>query len=726
MLNSQAFPAQFNLASLNGANGFTLNGVSAHDHSGKSVRMIGDINADGVDDFLIDSLRTNSAIEQIYVVFGSRSPSSATFNLADLNGANGFTIDNFYTYSYTPCSVNGAGDVNGDGIDDIIIGCPEALNGLGQSYVLFGRSSPFPAVFNLDALDGSNGFTINGINYGTSSGGNSGSSVSGAGDINNDGIDDFIIGAENALTWSGQSYLIFGSRTPFPAIFNLASLNSTTGFMLNGINYGERSGHSVSRAGDVNGDGIDDFIIGGAASTMYPSENYVVFGSTTPFPETLNLADLNGYNGFKLISIYTNFYDYSGNPVSGAGDINADGVDDLLITALGANGNVAQIYVIFGSRGLFPATFYLADLNGANGFTIDCVSEAQFNKSPVSMAGDVNGDGIDDIIFGLSDSNDYKGQGYVLFGSKTPFPAIFSLANLNGTNGFVLNGMATYSLTGYSVSGAGDVNGDGIADIIIGAPGAIDEPGQSYVVFGKNSLTSSPAASPSATSRPTPSMPPKTVIHLNKTNEVYTASSGNCNFIISANNVTINSLGAYNLYKLLPSADYLLTIYNFNKPTDKIDLTDFPTVSFRNLVITTGSAIVNLPNGQETIIKNLMPYDLQDNNFHFANKGAYPITYDSSDWLVFTAVLTSFFGACFVVAGAWWLIKTFTTPTHTIVHINPMIELATTIATTIEVTVETQITAQSGETIGLESLHYSSSEILVSEADSTSTYDTVN
>ncbi|MGD1867218.1 MAG: integrin alpha, partial [Phormidesmis sp.] len=143
----------------------------------------------------------------------------------------------------------------------------------------------FPAQFNLSDLDGSNGFVLNGI----AGGDRSGFSVSSAGDINGDGLDDLIIGAYYADpngNRSGASYVVFGSDVPFSGAVELSSLDGSNGFVLNGIAGGDLSGRSVSSAGDINGDDIDDLIIGASAADPNGSqsgESYVVFGSDAPF-----------------------------------------------------------------------------------------------------------------------------------------------------------------------------------------------------------------------------------------------------------------------------------------------------------------------------------------------------------------------------------------------------------------------------------------------------------
>ena len=496
------------LSSLDGSNGFILNGIDSGDYSGFSVSSAGDVNGDGYDDLIIGAIYAdpnggNSG--ETYVVYGGASApgTGGRFNLSTLDGSNGFILNGIDETDLSGFSVSSAGDVNGDGYDDLIIGAyladPNGDSNAGETYIVYGGASP-PGTggrFNLSTLDGSNGFILTGIDANDQSG----RSVSSAGDVNGDGYDDLIIGA-NGGDPNGEIYVIYGGANApgSDGVLDLSDLDGTNGFILTGIDANDFSGRSVSSAGDVNGDGYDDLIIG--ANRADPNgdgeagETYIVYGGASA-PGTggrFNLSTLDGSNGFILNGI--DAYDRSGTSVSSAGDVNGDGYDDLIIGAYGADGFVGETYIVYGGANA-PGTGGVLDLgalNGTNGFTLTGIDAGDRSGSSVSSAGDVNGDGYDDLIIGARNAdpngNSNAGETYIVYGgaSAPGTGGVLDLSALDGNNGFILTGIDGGDRSGRSVSSAGDVNGDGYDDLIIGANGADPNGrsslGETYVVYG--------------------------------------------------------------------------------------------------------------------------------------------------------------------------------------------------------------------------------------------------
>lgn len=431
----------------------------------------------------------------------------------------GFRVPGVDSHDFSGFSVSSAGDINGDGFSDVIIGAPfvGGSAGSGAAYVIYGHSAAFGSSLPLSSLDGSNGFRIAGANTYDVSGQTNlfGSSVSSAGDINGDGHADFIIGAPRAGgaggSESGVSYVIFGhdSATPFGPNLDLSTtaLDSNNGFTISGTAAYDWSGYAVSSAGDVNGDGFSDMLIGAhyaQTAGAVTGAAYVVFGGAhVGAGGNVDLATLDGTNGFSIsppagiISV---------NSVATAGDVNGDGFGDLIIAATYADPNgttfSTEEFVVFGHANGTPfgtnGNLDLTTLSGSNGFSITGSGDTgSRGQHVVSTAGDVNGDGFADLIIGApyaTTANGYQsGAAYVLFGKAGGFTANVDLSHLTPSQGFTITGAATDSWAGYSVKVAGDVNGDGYTDMIIGAPHAIgaqvqpngQTSGESYLIFGQ-------------------------------------------------------------------------------------------------------------------------------------------------------------------------------------------------------------------------------------------------
>jgi hypothetical protein len=499
------FPAEIDLDTLDGSDGFAINGEAASDRSGYSLSGAGDVNGDGIDDLIIGAYGSDAGgpnAGRSYLVFGSNNGFPNPLELSSLDGSNGFVLDGEAGSHFSGRGVSDAGDINGDGIDDLLIGAPYASpNGprSGRGYVVFGSDQGLPSAFDLSTLDGLNGFALNGETYGDFAG----RTLSAAGDVNGDGIDDLIIGASGTDidgTNTGRSYVVFGRDQGFPSNLDLSTLDGTNGFALNGELARTQFGWPVSGAGDVNHDGFDDLVIGAFFADFNgdaSGRSYVVFGSGDPFATPLEMSTLDGSNGFVVDGESAD--DVLGRSLAAVGDVNADGIDDLFIGARGALSQgirPGRGYVIFGSTEAFDSAFDLSTLDGSNGFVINGREPFERSGESVAGGGDINGDGIDDLMIGatFADANGANsGRAYVVFGSSDGFPASIDLAGLDGSSGFAVNGAMEGDQAGRSVSIVGDVNGDGVDDLLISADRSAangSNSGRSYVVFGRAAMFS--------------------------------------------------------------------------------------------------------------------------------------------------------------------------------------------------------------------------------------------
>ncbi|MCD4653254.1 integrin alpha, partial [bacterium] len=336
-----------------------------------------------------------------------------------------------------------AGDVNGDGFADIIVGMPfynPNPEPLGNFLVYFGQSDGF---FQIGPEGG-------GFSY-TQSGANLGISVATAGDVNGDGFSDIIAGAwkfDNPEVDEGQAYVYLGEPDDLTLSATWTDeLNQEHGYF----------GYSVACAGDINADGYDDIVVGAIG---YKEYSWATTGAVYTF---------NGsYNG--LATSYSRRVDgnYDGMQmgycVAGAGDVNGDGYDDVLYSAPGRYPG-GKVFLHRGtSSGMSETSSWDAQTTEYG---------ARFGNS-LSSAGDVNGDGYSDVIIGAYQWNSGTGVVTAYYGSSS---------GLSETESWVKTGTDYHDYYGYSVSCAGDVNGDGYSDVIIGAHGASHHPDTDGAVY---------------------------------------------------------------------------------------------------------------------------------------------------------------------------------------------------------------------------------------------------
>jgi hypothetical protein len=405
---------------------------------GKSVAIAGDINGDGYSDIIVGESEFDSK-GKAYIYYGS------------LNGMIDDDPEELYGTqigSRAGTSVSTAGDVNGDGYSDIIIGVPEYSNAQqseGAVFVYYGTN---------DGIDQANKLILEG----NQDNANFGSSVSTAGDVNGDGYVDVIIGMPGktiGVNKVGAAYIYHGSSS---------GLSVTPSTMINGDQSNSGFGNAVSTAGDVNGDGYTDVIIGASTYGLgAKGAAFVHYGSSSGVSNTPNWTK-EGVNASFL-----------GNSVSAAGDVNGDGYSDVIIGAYDfSNGQVAEgaVYVFHGSA---------SGLSQTADWSIESNQDYASFGLDVSAAGDVNGDGYGDIVFSGYNSTNKEGAAYVYHGSNT---------GLSTTPNWSVVGDQNFGRYGSSINTAGDMNGDGYSDLIIGQYGyddigsGVDFDGKVYLYQG--------------------------------------------------------------------------------------------------------------------------------------------------------------------------------------------------------------------------------------------------
>lgn len=346
------------------------------------------------------------------------------------------TVDGPETNSRFGHTVAGAGDVNGDGFDDVLVGAFFGGSAIpGEVSLFYGSPSGIKSKadwrFVCPVPDADFGHQVDGV-----------------GDINGDGFADFLVGATyysgKTLRGGGAFLFLGGSNGP----------GSKPDWEMSGEQPGSGAGFTVAAAGDVNGDGFADILVGAYNQTNSASAR------TIPSQGKVFLYT-GGTNGLSKGPVWapvgegkSSRFGYS---VHGAGDLNGDGYADIVIGGWGFEAerfNAGRVYVYYGARG-GPSSF--------PDWTMTGTQTDQYLGNSVFTAGDVNGDGFDDLIVASNLAawpERYEGVVFVFYGSATGLPEKPSWAFESNQHDFFL---------GHSVATAGDINGDGFDDVILGA-----------------------------------------------------------------------------------------------------------------------------------------------------------------------------------------------------------------------------------------------------------------
>lgn len=467
-------------------------GEARVDYSGYSVSNVGDVDGDDFDDFIIGAFGNDDGENyagKTYLFFGKAGGWAMDTSLSSAD----VSFTGVGNTEHTGRNVSGVGDVNNDGYDDFAIGAAgndEVDEDAGKAYLIFGKGrSSWDSSYSLSQADASF--------LGESKFDYAGREVSGVGDVNNDSIDDFMISAygfDYGGQATGKAYLVLGKSSGWGTDVSLASVPIS--FVGEGIS-SNCSGVNIAGVGDVNGDHKDDILLGFFDSLGNPGKGkaYLILGKSTGWTTNINVLS-------ESIAAFVSEgeKDLAGESVAGVGDVNGDGYDDFVIgapcfDASAQNTDAGKAYLFLGDNNRWsPQSMYPHEVSLSTA-TASFFGEAASNYAghSISGVGDVNNDGFDDFIVGAYGSGAggfLAGQTYLLLGKASGWTPNVNLSGAEGS--FV--GESEYDQSGRyhgSISGAGDVNGDGYDDLLIGAYGNSengDEAGQTYLILGKPSV----------------------------------------------------------------------------------------------------------------------------------------------------------------------------------------------------------------------------------------------
>jgi hypothetical protein len=397
---------------------WAASGEGTRDRFGYAVGAAGDVDGDGYDDVIVGGDQYKEFTGRAYVYVGG----STGLSTSPIFVATGEDVNNHFGYA-----VGAAGDVNGDGYDDVIVGAYHHANFRGRAYIYTGGSDgPAEPPSMMLTGEGPDDYF--------------GRSVATAGDVDGDGYDDVIVGAQACDQSTGLAYVYTGGPS---------GLSASPVFVVTGEGPSSSFGQSVGTAGDVDGDSYDDIIIGAHGYDHGTGRIYVYAGDGGGLKASPIFVATGKGQGERY-----------GFAVGTAGDVNGDGYSDVIVGAYGVSEGRGQVYVYAGGpEGLDTRPAFTATGEVAGDW---------FGRS-VGTAGDVNRDGYDDVIVGARNHDGNTGRVYLYAGGSNGLDAAPLLT---------FDGKDPNSWHGHAVGAAGDVDGDGHGEVIIGAYGYGDWTGR--------------------------------------------------------------------------------------------------------------------------------------------------------------------------------------------------------------------------------------------------------
>lgn len=461
---------------------------------GKTVAAAGDVNGDGIADVLV-----SSGTLSVWLVHGRAGGLGETLDLSALTAGQG---TRFAPYAGSGSgtlnlgwAVSAAGDVNGDGLADLLISQPDRNPSVGTGapagyvHVVFGQAGGLGAVLSLDTLTPAQGFRIEGapVVGGADFSARFGMDVAGLGDINGDGLGDI-----GAVTGRGvlSATLVYGAAERNAVGVPVSGLASDSGVVVS------TTGTGIAGVGDVTGDGRGDVLLAGSDAAV------LMFGQPGDW-SPLAPGPLPADRGIRIFSSNPSVTGVVGPSVAAAGDVNGDGIADMLLTGIApwAPGNIefsnlnstgTPVWVVYGRAGGFQADVDVAALTPSEGFRIVDSSTDEQIGAHIATAGDVNGDGIDDIlVLATASDGSVVRSVYVVFGQLGGFAGTLDLATMTDEQGFRIahaeNLAGNYDNVVIlpNAAAAGDVNADGVGDLLIRLADPQSFAGQTIVLYGQ-------------------------------------------------------------------------------------------------------------------------------------------------------------------------------------------------------------------------------------------------